>query len=68
VSGEEVEVVTRKCGCCDEDLPLSAFYKDGEDAHGETKYRRDCKECYKATRISELAAKKRKAKEDRRNG
>jgi len=57
---QEDAVPTRKCGCCNEDLPLEAFYKDGTDKDGNTKYRRDCKDCYKHTRITELAAKNRK--------
>lgn len=50
---------TRKCGCCEEDKPVSEFYRDGTTPEGVVKYRRDCKECYKQTRISELKNKKK---------
>ena len=42
----------RVCSTCGELKPLSDFYKDGKDAYGKTKYRRDCKQCYKDTRMS----------------
>jgi hypothetical protein len=55
-------VPTRKCGNCEEEKPVTEFYRDGEDPDGNTKYRRDCKLCYKITRSEEMAAKKAKAK------
>ena len=41
----------RVCGTCGELKPLSEFYKDGVNKNGQVKYRRDCKDCYKKTRI-----------------
>jgi len=42
----------RLCGTCGQVKPVSEFYKDGKDRKtGKPKYRRDCKECYKATRL-----------------
>lgn len=41
----------RVCGTCGELKPLECFYKDGKDKQGNTKYRRDCKLCYKKTRM-----------------
>ena len=38
------------------------FYKDGKDKNGKPKYRRDCKDCYKATRIHEAEMKKGRSK------
>lgn len=52
----------RVCGTCNELKPVEDFYKDGKDNHGNIKYRRDCKECYKATRIRESEMKGRKKK------
>lgn len=43
----------RVCGTCGELKPVEAFYKDGKDHNGNTRYRRDCKECYKKTRVIE---------------
>jgi hypothetical protein len=48
----------RVCGTCGELKPVEDFYKDGKDNHGNIKYRRDCKECYKVTRIRESEMKK----------
>ena len=48
----------RVCGTCGELKPVEDFYKDGKDNHGNIKYRRDCKECYKITRIRESEMKK----------
>lgn len=47
----------RVCGTCGELKPLSEFYRDGKDADGEPKYRRDCKQCYKDTRIQNAIVK-----------
>ena len=52
----------RVCGTCNELKPVEDFYKDGKDNHGNIKYRRDCKECYKVTRIRESEMKGRKKK------
>jgi len=48
---------TRQCGACGKVKPLSEFYKDGKDNHGKTKYRRDCKDCYKVARLYERKKK-----------
>ena len=48
------------CGCCGKLKPVAEFYRDGKTKDGKTKYRRDCKECYKQTRIFEERMKKRK--------
>lgn len=50
----------RVCGTCGELKPVGAFYKDGRDSHGNVRYRRDCRECYKKQRI--LDAERKKAK------
>ena len=47
----------RVCGTCGKLKPLSDFYKDGKDKNGNIKYRRDCKECYKLTRIKNARRK-----------
>lgn len=41
----------RTCGTCEETKEVSEFYRDGTDGEGNTKYRRDCKECYRKTRL-----------------
>jgi hypothetical protein len=41
----------RVCGTCGKLKPLSEFYRDGKTKDGKPKYRRDCKTCYKMTRI-----------------
>ena len=50
----------RICGACGELKPVSEFYKDGKTRDGKIKYRRDCKECYKQTRVYEERMKRRK--------
>lgn len=52
----------RVCGTCGKLKPVEDFYKDGFDRNGKPRYRRDCKECYKATRMHEDAMKRRKQK------
>ena len=61
VSDKDTET-RRVCGTCNELKPVEDFYKDGKDNHGNIKYRRDCKECYKVTRIREAEMKRRKKK------
>lgn len=48
----------RVCGSCGELLPIDNFFKDGEDSKGNTRYRRDCKQCYKKARIQEAKRKR----------
>lgn len=50
----------RVCSCCGELKPVEEFYRDGKDSHGNIKYRRDCKECYKTQRYIESKRKKAK--------
>ena len=49
----------RVCGTCGELKPVSEFYRDGKDRNGNVRYRRDCKDCYKKTRIMEERLKKK---------
>lgn len=48
----------RICGTCNQSKPVEEFYKDGKDSNGKVRYRRDCKDCYKKTRIDEAKFKK----------
>lgn len=50
----------RVCGICGLLKPVEEFYKDGKDKNGKPKYRRDCRECYKKTRIIEAKARTKK--------
>lgn len=50
----------RTCGTCGMLKPVEAFYKDGRDKTGKLRYRRDCKDCYKTTRMREADLKKRR--------
>ena len=50
----------RTCGTCGELKELEQFYKDGKDSNGKVRYRRDCKDCYKRTRMLEATMKKKK--------
>ena len=52
----------RVCGTCGLLKPVSDFYKDGKYKDGRTRYRRDCKDCYKSTRITEAKLKEGKRK------
>lgn len=52
----------RVCSACGELKPVEEFYKDGKDSHGNVRYRRDCKACYKQQRIVEAKMKERKNK------
>ena len=47
----------RICGTCGELKPVEAFYKDGKDRDGKIRYRRDCRDCYKKTRMMEARRK-----------
>ena len=49
----------RVCGTCGERKPVEAFYQDGKDSHGNPRYRRDCKDCYKVTRMMEAERKEK---------
>jgi hypothetical protein len=48
----------RTCGTCLERKSVEHFYKDGKDADGNNKYRRDCKQCYRITRLRSRQAKR----------
>lgn len=48
----------RTCGTCAVHKPYTDFYKDGTDKDGNPKYRRDCKECYRKSRLNERHLKK----------
>lgn len=52
----------RTCGTCGKTKELNQFYKDGKDSHGRVRYRRDCKDCYKRTRMLEANMKKKGGK------
>lgn len=47
----------RVCSACGELKPVEEFYKDGKDSHGNVRYRRDCRECYKKQRLIEANRK-----------
>lgn len=47
------------CGTCGELKPVEAFYKDGKTRDGKVRYRRDCKDCYKQTRLIEMRMKRK---------
>ncbi len=49
----------RTCGTCGELLPRDQFYRDGKDSKGNIRYRRDCKDCYKRTRMLEDKMKRK---------
>lgn len=48
----EQESDVRKCYSCNELKTLENFYKDGTHKDGTTRYRRDCKTCYRKTRMA----------------
>lgn len=56
--GEKDTDTHRVCGTCGKLKPVEDFYKDGKDKNGNVKYRRDCRECYKKTRVMEAKNKK----------
>lgn len=41
----------RTCSSCNTQKPFAEFYSDGTDRHGVKRCRRDCKECYRITRL-----------------
>lgn len=51
---------TRTCGTCSVNKSVDAFYSDGKDSDGNRRYRRDCKECYRVTRLKSRKKSKRK--------
>lgn len=53
---------SRTCGTCGITKSVSSFYKDGTDSYGNPRYRRDCKDCYKSTRIAEQKMKAKSLK------
>lgn len=55
----------RICGTCMEPKSVDEFYKDGKDRDGEPKYRRDCKDCYRITRLLSRQAKRAPAPKPR---
>jgi len=57
---EEFDKV-KTCSVCGLTKHLSEFYKDGTNSKGQTRYRSDCKACYKQTRAYESDLKERKA-------
>lgn len=48
----------RTCSVCLKSKEFNEFYKDGKDINGVGKIRRDCKECYRKTRLSTRRSKK----------
>lgn len=58
--GEHDTDTHRVCGTCGLLKPVEEFYKDGKDRSGKTRYRRDCRECYKKQRLLETKRKKGK--------
>lgn len=59
---EALETGMRRCGTCGEVKSVDKFYRDGKDGHGRPRWRRDCKDCYKITRIHD-AERKEKAQQ-----
>jgi hypothetical protein len=58
----------RTCGCCGIPKAKEEFYRDGTDGNGNPKYRRDCKECYRVTRLSSRQKKRTPAPAPKRRG
>lgn len=48
----------RTCGTCGERKAHNMFYRDGNNKDGSPKFRRDCKDCYRKTRMSERKVKR----------
>ena len=57
--GDQDTDTHRVCGTCGELKPVSEFYKDGRDSKGNVKYRRDCRDCYKQTRVEDARRKEK---------
>lgn len=55
--GDQDTETHRVCGTCRKLKPVSEFYRDGLDSSGNIRYRRDCKGCYKKTRVVEARMK-----------
>lgn len=49
----------RICSTCEELKTVDNFYKDGHNSAGEPKYRRDCKDCYRVTRLKSRRGKRK---------
>ena len=60
--GEHDTDTHRICGTCGKLKPVDAFYKDGRYSNGKTRYRRDCRECYKKQRMLEAKMKRKKVR------
>lgn len=61
--------IYRTCGCCLTPKELEVeFYKDGKDSEGNNRYRRDCKECYRVTRLRARQAKRAPAPAPKKRG
>lgn len=56
----------RTCGTCMERKPTDEFYKDGTSSDGKPRYRRDCKDCYRRSRLLSRQAKRVPQKKKRR--
>lgn len=50
----------RTCGACNQRKSVDEFYKDGKDTAGLPRYRRDCKDCYRKSRLNSRKAKRHK--------
>lgn len=60
--GDQDTKTHRVCGACEKLKPVSEFYRDGLDSHGNVRYRRDCKDCYKKIRVVEARMKGKRGK------
>lgn len=56
----------RTCSICLEQKPFTEFYKDGTNSSGDAKYRRDCKDCYRITRLRTRKLKQQPIQKGRR--
>lgn len=57
--GDQDTDTHRVCGTCGQLKPVNEFYKDGRDSKGNVRYRRDCRDCYKKTRVEDARRKER---------
>ena len=48
----------KTCTVCGNQLELASFYKDGKNSKGEIKYRGECKDCYRITRLQSRRMKR----------